>query len=142
VQVEATHLNDYRPNGSWAWYAHSDGVDATNAGQLLGAMTGPGGDSQRLVVDLLTASGRMGGFVQRTARNEQYFWNVIYPQPDRAWGHDAELAAGYRQVLFLAGAEVSLELSAARRWNRDFLKDETNLRAAVQVGWPVSAPSP
>ena len=135
VHVEATRLHNFRPNGGWSWYVHGAGVDSTNAGQLLGAAAGPGGDSQRLAVDLLTAGGRVGGFVERSARNEEAYWSVIDPQPGRAGQHDAELVAGYRQVLLVSGAELSLELSAAYRWNRDFLRNEPNYRGAVAYSY-------
>lgn len=139
VQLEATSLHDIRPpsspSGLPVFYTHGDGVDYTNAGQLLGAAAGPGGDSQRLAVDLLTAGGRVGGFVERTARNEETYWSVIDPQPGRSSEHDVEVAAGYRQVLLVGGAELSLELSAAYRWNRDFLRNEPNLKGAVAYSY-------
>jgi Capsule assembly protein Wzi len=142
VQVEITRLHDVRPptspSGLPIWYTHGSGVDYTNGGQLLGASTGPGGDSQRLAVDLLTASGRVGGFVERTARNEETYWSAIDPLPGRSGDHDVEAAGGYRQVLLAGPAEVSLELSAAFRWNRDFMHNEPNFRGAVQVAWPTT----
>jgi hypothetical protein len=139
VQVEATQLHDLRPptspSGLPTWYTHGDGVDYTNAGQLLGAMAGPGGDSQRLAVDLLTACGRVGGFVERTARNEETYWTLVDPQPGRSSDHDVEVAAGYRQVLLLGRAELSLELGAAWRSNRDFLRSELNFRGALAYSY-------
>jgi hypothetical protein len=142
VQVEAVRLHDIRPPGSAAglpsWYVHGSGVDFTHRGQLLGAAIGPGGDSQRLAVDLLTSTGRIGGFLERTARNEEVYWSAIDPQPGRSSDHDAEVAAGFRQVLRLAGAELSLELGLAYRWNRDFLRNEPNWKGALQLAWPHS----
>ena len=141
VQVEATSLHDIRPptspSGLPVWYTHGEGVDYTHAGQLLGAAAGPGGDSQLLAVDVISASGRIGGFIERTARNEEVYWSRIDPQPGRSSDHDVEVAGGYRQVLFLGRAELSLELGAAWRWNRDFLRNEPNFRGAVQVTWPM-----
>lgn len=141
VQVEAVRLHDIRPPGSAAglpvWYTHAEGVDYTNAGQLLGAAAGPGGDAQSLAVDVLTSGGRIGGFLGRAARHEEIYWTTIDPQPGRSSDHDVEVMAGVRQVLFVGGAEVSLELSAAYRWNRDFLRNEPNVRGAVQLAWPV-----
>lgn len=146
VLVEATRLHDIRPPGSAAglpvWYTHSNGVDYTHAGQLLGAAAGPGGDAQALALDVLSASGRIGGFVERAARNEEAYWSAIDPQPGRSSDHDVEVTAGYRQVLFVSGAEVSFELSAAYRWNRDFLRNEPNYRGAVQVAWPAAGVVP
>lgn len=146
VQVEATRMHDIRPPASEAglpsWYTHTEGVDYTNAGQLLGAAVGPGGDSQFLAVDVLTATGRLGGFLQRTARNEEVYWSTIDPQPGRSSDHDVEVMAGYRQVLFVGPAEVSLELSAAYRWNRDFLRNEPNYRGVVVVAWPGGGAGP
>ena len=66
------------------------------------------------------------------------FWGVI--EPTGFHSHDTELAVGLRQVLFAGPATVSWELSAAYRWSRDFLRDEPNLRAAVDVSVPVGRP--
>jgi hypothetical protein len=140
IQVELVNLHDIRPpstpSGLPSWYVHGAGVDFTHRGQLLGAAVGPGGDSQRLVVDVLGAGGRIGAFLERTARNEEVFWSRIDSLPGRGSDHDAEVAAGYRQVLRVAGAEVTLELGLAWRWNRDFLRDEPNLKGLLQVAYP------
>jgi hypothetical protein len=119
------------------WYVHANGVDYTHDGQILGAAAGPGGESQRLAVDVLAAGGRVGGFVERTRRNEEIFWGVIEPRPGEDSKHDAELAVGYRQVLFLRNAELAFTMSYAYRWNRDFLGNQPNVRCALQLKLPL-----
>jgi hypothetical protein len=141
VQVESTRLHEARPIGSASglpvWYVHANGVDYTHDGQILGAAAGPGGESQRLAVDVLAAGGRVGGFVERTRRNEEIFWGVIEPRPGEDSKHDAELAVGYRQVLFLRNAELAFTVSYAYRWNRDFLGNQPNVRCALQLKLPL-----
>ncbi len=142
VQLEAARLHDVRPpaspSGLPSFYTHGSGVDYTHAGQLLGAAVGPGGDTQRLAVDLLTAAGRVGGFLERTARNEEVYWSRIDPLPGRSSDHDVEVAAGYRQLLRLGELEASLELGLAFRWNRDFQRNEPNWKGGLQLAWPHS----
>jgi hypothetical protein len=142
VQLEASRLHDERPPSPYpiSWYVHGDGSDETHRGQLLGAPVGPGGDRQRLAVDVLSAAGRGGLFVERTARNEAVYWLVI--QPAHRADHDVELAGGWRQVLFVGEAELSLTVSGAYRWSRDFLRNEPNLRGEAAVRWPVGSGPP
>jgi len=136
VQVEMAGLYDPRPAPlNTSWYAHGQGSDETNQGQLLGAPIGPGGDRQWLAVDLLGTEGRGGAYLERAGRNELVYWTAIQPLPRT--GHDVELTLGWRQVAFAWDAEVSLDASAAWRWNRDFVKNQPDLRLAAAVRWPV-----
>jgi hypothetical protein len=140
VQLEVGSFWDGRTNTATllSWFIHGGGSDQTQAGQLLAAPAGPGGNRQRLAVDVLSAGGRGGAFLERTGRNEAaYAWWI---EPTKRADHDTELALGWRQVLFLGPAELSLAVSAAYRWDRDFLRNEPNLRAEAVARWPVGRP--
>ncbi len=135
VQAEATHLQEQRGVSNPSWYTHGSDLGYTNAGQLIGAGIGPGGDAQTLAIDWLSASGRIGGYVERIGRNEGAYWNAAPPTASSVpeSGHDVELTAAARQLLFAGPFEVSWELGVQRRWNRDFLDHEVNVRGAVRI---------
>lgn len=145
LSVEATRLHEARPLGARAglptWYVHPANLGWSHQGQLLGAAVGPGGDAQLLAVDVLSGSGRLGGFLERTRRNEEVYWSVIEPL-GQGHDHDAELAVGVRHLLFAGPVEVSWQLSAAYRWERDFLRNQPNLMGLVQVTAPGAALGP
>lgn len=137
--AELTHLQEVRPQnerGAPVYYVHANDLGFTNQGQLLGAWIGPGGDSQTLGVDVLHRGGRLGGYVERVRRNDGYYWTAIAPTAS-SWPHDAEVAAGVRQVLDVSRFEVSWDASVAFRQNRDFLHDEPNVRIALEVALPL-----
>jgi hypothetical protein len=148
VQVEATHLQEIRGAGNYSWYTHPGNLGYTNGGQLLGAGIGPGGDAQTLAVDWLSASGRIGGYVERIGRNEAAYWNSVDPYATGVpgLGHDVEVTAAARQLLFAGPFELSWELGVQHRWNRDFLGAENNVRGALHVtarfDRPPAAPHP
>jgi hypothetical protein len=145
LHVEVIDLQEPRPpaseRGLPTWYIHNADLGYTNQGQVLGASIGPGADSQRLAVDVFGPKGRIGGFLERVRRNESYFYREIEPIPGEEAGHDAELTAGVRQVLFAGPVDVSWELSASYRWNRDFFGDEPNFRGAVTLSVPLARPA-
>jgi hypothetical protein len=114
------------------YYTHGRNVGYTHEGQLLGASIGSGGDVQLLAVDVFTASGRIGGYVERLRRNDDIFWAQI-AAPGTETDHDAELVAMARQVLFAGPVEVSWEAGGGYRWNRDFIRHEPVVRASVAV---------
>jgi hypothetical protein len=144
LNVEVIDLQEPRPpdsgRGMASWYLHGADLGYTNRGQVLGAAIGPGADSQRIVVDVFGPKGRIGGFFERVRRNESYYFQAIDPIPGEEDGHDAELTAGVRQVLFAGPVDVAWELSASYRWNRDYFGDEPNFRGAVTVTLPLARP--
>jgi hypothetical protein len=144
LNVEVIDLQEPRPpdsgRGMASWYLHGADLGYTNRGQVLGAAIGPGADSQRIVVDVFGPKGRIGGFFERVRRNESYYFQAIDPIPGEEDGHDAELTAGMRQVLFAGAVDVAWELSASYRWNRDYFGDEPNFRGAVTVTLPLARP--
>jgi len=135
LQAEATHLQEVRGAANYSWYTHGGDLGYTNAGQLLGAGIGPGGDAQTLAIDWMTGSGRIGGYVERIGRNEGAYWSSpaagdpLVP----GTGHDVEVTAAARQLLFAGPLEISWEAGLQRRWNRDFLGHEVNFRGALRV---------
>jgi hypothetical protein len=144
VQAEATHLQEARGSANPSWYTHGNGLGYTNGGQLIGAGIGPGGDAQTLAVDWLGPSGRIGGYLERIGRNEGEYWNAADPGASAVpgTGHDVELTAAARQLLFAGPLELSWELGLQRRWNRDFLGHEVNLRGAVSLTARFDRPRP
>lgn len=144
LHLEASRFHEARPlearGGLPVWYVHPNDLGWTHGGQLLGAGVGPGGDAQRLAVDLLSPAGRLGAFLERTRRNEEVYWSVIEPLGESR-DHDVELAVGVRQVLFLGPVELAWELTAAHRWDRDFTGNERDLRGLVRLAVPLPSPT-
>jgi hypothetical protein len=127
--------------GAVVYYVHGNDLSFTNRGQLLGAQIGPGGSSQTLGVDVFHAGGRIGGYLERIKRNDEYYWRVVEPS-GVYFQHDVELTAGLRQVLVTRFAELSWDLAASYRWNRDFLHNESNFRLVLGVTLPGASPAP
>lgn len=103
----------------------------TQRGQLLGAQIGPQALQQFLAVDLLTAGGFAGLFVERVVHNERFF----YDARSRFNGHDLELTAGLRELWSHGGLDLAWEAGISRRWNAYFGENRTNLRGSVSVTW-------
>jgi hypothetical protein len=92
------------------------------------------GDSQYLGVDVFSASGISGNFVERVRRNDAIF----YPRfRGSSFNHDAEVTAGLRQVAFWRGLELDGGLSYSYRYNRDLVvgQNEQNVNAALGITW-------
>jgi hypothetical protein len=138
--AELTHLQEQRPLGNArgvpVYYVHAADLDLTNRGQLLGAWIGPGGDSQTMALDYYHRGGRVGGYLERVRRNDAYYWAVVEPVQG-AGEHDVEVIGGLRQALALGPLEVSWDASVAYRWNRDFLRDEANVRLMLELALPL-----
>lgn len=138
--AEVTHLQELfpasNPRGNPVYYTHGNDLSYTNRGQLLGAWIGPGADSQTIAVDVFDGHGRIGGYLERVRRNDAVYWLTIDPQ-QLGISHDTEVTAAVRQVFFAGPVDVSWEAAASYRWDRDFLRNEPNLRVALQVGVPL-----
>jgi hypothetical protein len=135
-QAEIAQLQDVRPDYYYSWYTHPNDLSYTHGGQLLGAWTGPGGNSQTAALDVFFRRGRLGGFVERVERNEGYYYAAVEPT-DRS--RDVQLGGGVRGVFFAGPLEVAFESAFAHRWDRDFLgEDAGNLRLALQVAYRVA----
>jgi hypothetical protein len=145
VYVELLQLQNRRnvanPRGVTVYYIHGNGVDFTNRGQLLGAGVGPGGSSQTIAADWFHRGGRIGGYLERVLRNDEYFWEV-YDQTRGTLGRDVELRVGARQVLAVGPVEVSWDASWARRWQRDFIDWENDTRLMLELKIPLDGTRP
>jgi hypothetical protein len=139
--AELTHLQELRPidnaRGVPVFYTHGRDLSYTHEGQPLGAWIGPGADSQTLAVEVFDERWRIGGFIERVRRNEWYYWTLV--EPVRYHAHDAELAFGLRHLTRFSKLELSWEVAYAHRFNRDFLGDERNFRAALELSVPLDA---
>ena len=137
VRAELTHLAPSTTRlhrGSGNFYNHHLVTQGyTHRGQMLGAGLGPGGASQYLGVDVYRPWGRLGGFVERYARNEDAYLrrdDSLIPYPPR---QDVDLGAGLTGAI-LRGA-LLLEWSAAyyHRWH-PFYRDATDQNVKLQTG--------
>jgi len=104
------------------FYTHSQVIQGyTHRGQLIGAGIGPGADAQFLGADLFTSRGVVGVYGERIRYdNDAYYqwWANIHGFR----GHDVEVTAGVRQLLFLGDFDLSWELSFSHRYNRNFVR--------------------
>lgn len=132
-QAEVAQLQDVRPGYYYSWYTHPNDLSYTHEGQLLGAWTGPGGNSQTAALDVFFARGRLGGCLERAERNEGYYYQSVEPT-ERS--RDVQFGGGVRGVWFAGPLDVAFEAGWAQRWDRDFLgKDAGNLRLALQIAY-------
>ena len=140
VYVELLQLQNRRnianAKGVPIYYIHPNGLDFTNRGQLLGAGVGPGGSSQTIAADWFHRGGRIGGYLERVLRNDEYFWEHI-EQTKGVLGRDVEVRVGARQVLALGPVEVSWDVSWARHWLRDFIDWQNDTRLMLELRVPL-----
>jgi len=141
VQAELTHTfqmpnaaTDYGP----VFYTHGTDLHGyTSGGQMIGAGLGPQGDTQFLAVDHLRGPLRLGGFAERTIRNERWYYDVIGPAvaSSNLKRHDAELALGFRGGWARGEWDLTWELAGAHRYNPNFASPVTGLDATLRVAW-------
>lgn len=116
------------------FYLHHEGGYYTHRGQLMGSGIGLGADAQYLAVDLLHERGFAGVHLERVRRYEGASESVearaFYP-----FDHDTEIGAGVHALLFRDDFAIGVNLSYSRRWNREFLEDDANLRLVSEVSW-------
>jgi hypothetical protein len=120
LQAEHTYLEESpsfrsRPTGSW--YASARVPQGyTERGQVIGAAVGPGGSGQWLAADLVGRRGEGGIFFGRVRwANDAYYDKPGGPNRYRA--HDVTVFAGARGGIDLAGARLTAEWTAGKRWN-------------------------
>ncbi|MEI6739314.1 MAG: capsule assembly Wzi family protein [Gemmatimonadaceae bacterium] len=110
----------------------------TQRGQLLGAGIGPGGTSQWLSVDRLSARYRVGGYVERVRWNNEVLTRLYLPTIFR---HDVTVRGGVRggvrATLGGHGYDIGAELSIGTRLNYLF-QNTTWIRDYRTVDVPVS----
>jgi len=86
----------------------------TQRGQLLGDGIGPGGQSQWLSLDWVTATRSAGVFAERVRWNEDAFLRQYIPFLLR---HDVTLRVGVRGEMGVMGRRMNIEISSGRRLN-------------------------
>lgn len=139
VKGELVHLQEkqeYRTGRPLpVWYTHSGVTQGyTHQGQVMGAAVGPGGDAQFVGVDGVFPWGTVGLFGERVRRNDASA-EALRARFAFPYEHDTELVGGLRGKLFLRPFVVSASLAYGTRWDRDFLQDDSNLKARLHVEW-------
>lgn len=107
----------------------------TQLGQLLGASIGPGGESQLFGIDLFTQRGMVGGYLERVRRDEfsgigVQAWSTTWPPR-----HDVAVTAGFRFTGKVRGIRLDADLARSRRYNRNFIRTESNTRVLLRMTW-------
>jgi hypothetical protein len=85
----------------------------TQRGQILGAAIGPGASSQWIAVDWLPRRWQLGAFIGRIRWDN----DAMYRHGATFWDHDFSILGGVRGGWRGPGADVSAELTLARRYN-------------------------
>ena len=139
VQVEIAHLQEQqelRPGRPLPIYYLHGGMRQgyTHGGQLLGASIGPGADAQFLALDILGDACLCGIFVERVRRNAAS-GPALAARAMHPYALDTELTAGARGSGWWRGMLVGGTMSFSRRWNRDYLKNDWNLKLVADVRW-------
>jgi hypothetical protein len=93
----------------------SIGQGYTQRGQVIGAMIGPGSQSQYVAVDRLLGDSRLGGFLGRVRWANDAFYKA--PTGLSAWAHDVSFFGGVRGRRPVGLFNVSAELAAEKRLN-------------------------
>jgi len=139
-QAELTHTFEMPPNhptrGVPIFYTHgTERHGYTQAGQMIGAGLGPQGDTQFLAVDWLAGPGSLGLYLERTARNERYFYDVVVPASGALPRHDVEMAYGLRGSRAWREWDLTWEVAATGRGALGFQKTAESLDATLRVSW-------
>lgn len=118
-------------------YTHSQVRQGyTHRGQLLGAGMGIGADAQMLGLDLLEPWGYAGVFLERVRRNDA-FGPAVAAREEYPFEHDVEFGGGVRALVLWRGLAVTGSLGYSRRYQRDFLRDDHNVKLRLEAsGWP------
>lgn len=107
----------------------------TQLGQLLGASIGPGGESQLFGVDVLGRTSLFGAYIERVRRDEFSVrgiaaWSTTWPPR-----HDVAMTAGLKMSKAVAAMRIDAELARSKRYNRNFIRDESNSRLQLRISW-------
>ena len=140
VQAELTHLAPSATRlhrGSGNFYNHHLVTQGyTHRGQMLGAGLGPGGASPYLGVDAYRPWGRLGGFVERYARNEDAYLRrdeSSIPYPPR---QDVELGGGVTGTWVRAPFMMEWRAAYYHRWHPFYrVGSDQNVKLQGGVVW-------
>jgi hypothetical protein len=137
--AEATNLQILRQSrtgirSTGSFYTHRP-QGHTQLGQLLGASIGPGGESQLFGVDVIGRTGAFGGYLERVRRDEFSprgiaAWSTVWPPR-----HDVAVTGGLRLTRFVGELRADAELSRSKRYNRSFVRNESNSRVQLRLSW-------
>ncbi len=137
--AEMTNLQNLRQNRPGlrptpSFYLHNP-HGFTNRGQMLGASTGPGSESQLWGLDMFRQWGLAGLFLERVRRDEFspraiYFWSTGWPLL-----HDVEITGGLKVTRQIRSLRIDGQFSNAKRRNRNFVRDENNKQFQVRFTW-------
>lgn len=115
----STTVRSGRPGVTF--YTHSQVKQGyTQRGQLLGAWIGPGSDAQAIGADLFRHWGSVGLLVERVRYDADTFYDA-WARYYAFHGHDVELTAAVRQLLFLGPVDLSWQLGYSFRRNRNYI---------------------
>jgi hypothetical protein len=108
----------------------------TYKGQMLGADAGVGtGAGSILAIDKFTPDGRWTASWTRIVRRESGDYTAVGIRTPRSI--DVSHALGFEQSMTFRGMEITTGLTMVREFNRDFLRDQTNVNALVGVRYLV-----
>lgn len=129
-------LRQVRPNirAPVYFYVHKP-QGHTELGQLLGAAIGPGSESQLAGMDVLGRNGLVGFYLERVRRDEMSTAGILAWSSGWPPRHDVATTPGIRLSGRLAALRVDADLSRSKRFNRNFIRDEVNLRGVLRVTW-------
>ena len=140
LQAEHTYLEKsptYRTLPVGSYYASAAVPQGyTHEGQPVGAGVGPGASGQWAALDWLGGRARAGVFAGRIRWANDAFYDTPPGRAARYRGHDVTLLAGTRLAMDLAGARLSAEWTAGKRWNylfQSYAYDWTQRENTVNV---------
>jgi hypothetical protein len=88
-----------------------------------------------LGLDVMTRKGLFGGYFERVRRDE--FAALAIPAWSTTWPprHDVAITAGVRVTRELGALRLDADVSESKRYNRNFIRTESNTRAQLRVSW-------
>ena len=107
----------------------------TNRGEVLGSWIGPGGDGQLLFVELERGASRFAVSAERVRRNESALYAVAREITFVLYQHDVEYTGGFEYGRHFGPITVAARVDAARRMNREFGADDSNLQATLRLDY-------
>lgn len=147
VNLENTNPRRLRSQGSI--YQHSTNRQGyTHHGQLMGAATGPGSNSQILTGNYFFGNGKVSGWIRRTVYDNDVLFrsDVMMEEPEnenvaKYWLHNFEVGGGSSLTWFHSAWEAELSLEYMREFNQDFLykNDRNHITMHVRLRYRLSS---
>jgi len=117
------------------YYTHHKVIHGyTHLGQMIGAMIGPGSESQRFELTRFTAQGATRLAFTRVRWDNDYYFEAMAPTTWNA--NDISNTLSLEQAVFLGSFLLSAEVAWIWRLNRNFIlgRDAHNLRLQLSLG--------